>query len=450
MLDIARRALQLALKQKAVEAEAFVAENLVITIRIASSSVVETKLVRRRGIGVRVAIGRKVGFACANELKPDVIERAVSIAKARPSNPDFRGFPGPAKPKRVKGIYDAKLAALPPARATELAEVMLQTALDFDPRVEKISGALSLVVERCAIANTNGVRATDRATRLIGHLTVEARDRGRSEGLGWQGSTRLRDFDPNAVGERAAELAVRSLDQAKVGPGEYEVILEPAAVGELFYHVLGYAVNGREVYDHVSYFADKLGKRVAVEGLTIHDWGNMPGGLYSKTVDDEGVPTRRTPLIERGVLKGFVYDTHYAGKAKTRSTGNGLRLGDIPGRCHALEPSPHIANLVVSPGDLKRDELIADTKRGLLLARIWYTYPITPQLGDFSTTSRCGFLIERGKLAGAIEQVRIHENLPRLLKRVAGIGDDSKQIMPWGADASICTPSIKFAGVRMG
>ena len=450
MLDITRRALRFASKQKAEEAEAFVTENLVTTVRIASSSVVETKLVRERGIGVRVAIGRKVGFACANELKPEVIERAVSIAKARPPNPDFRGFPRPAKPKRVRGIYDARLADSPPARATELAELMLQTALDFDKRVEKVSGALNVVEERCAIANTNGVRATDRATRVIGHLTVEAKDRGRSEGLGWQGSTRLCDFDPNAVGEQAADLAVRSLEQTKVEPGEYEVILEPAAVGELFYHVFGYAVNGRDVYDRVSYFAGKLGRKVAAEGLTVHDRGNMPGGLYSKTVDDEGVPTRRTPLIDRGVLKGFVYDSHYADKAKTRSTGNGLRLGDMPGRCHSIEPSPHITNLVVSPGDFKHDELIAGTERGLLLARIWYTYPITPQLGDFSTTSRCGFLIERGEIASAIEQVRIHENLPRLLKRVAGICNDSKQIIPWGAAASICAPSIKFAGVRVG
>jgi PmbA protein len=259
----------------------------------------------------------------------------------------------------------------------------------------------------------------------------------------------LRGFDPGAVGKQAAELAVNSLNQAKVEPGEYDVILEPMAAGELLYHVFGYAVNGREVYDRTSYFADKLGQQVAVSELTLHDHGNMPGGLYSKMVDDEGVPTRKTALIERGVLKGFVYDSHYAGKANTRSTGNGLRLSDMPGRCYGLEPSPYITNLVVSPGEFDREEIISDTKRGLLLSRIWYTYPIVPQLGDFSTTSRCGFLIRDGEVAGAIQQVRIHENLPRLLKHVDAIGEKIEQVMPWAASAAICTPTLKFGGVRI-
>ena len=449
MLDQARRAVKLAQEQGVEQAEAFVSENSVTTIRIAASRVVETKRVKERGIGLRVAIGQKVGFACANELEPDLVKRAVSIAKARPPNPDFKGFPDPAELKRVKGIYDRKLVALPVARATELAELMLQTALDFDRRVDRVSGALNIVVERCAIANTSGIRTTDQGTRIFGHLTVEARDRGSSEGPGWQGSTMLRNFDPHAVGKQAAELAVKSLNPIKVEAGEHDIILEPMAVGELLYHVLGYAVNGRDVYDRISYFTDKVGQRVAAEEFTIFDHGNMPGGLYSKTVDDEGIPTRQTPLIVRGVLKGFVYDTYYAGKANTQRKGNGLRLGDMPGRCSSVEPSPYITNLRVSPGDFELDELIADTKQGLLLSRIWYTYPIIPQLGDFSTTSRCGFLIQDGEVKGGIQQVRVHDNLPRLLKQITALGKDLEQVMPWGASAAICTPSLRIRGVRV-
>jgi PmbA protein len=214
--------------------------------------------------------------------------------------------------------------------------------------------------------------------------------------------------------------------------------------------VLGYAVNGKDVYDKISYFADKLGEKVASEELNIYDWGNMSKGLCSKKIDDEGLSTRRTPLIEHGELVGFVYDCYYASKMDTESTGNGLRLGDLPGRCYAVEPSPYITNLFLESGSYEWEELIAETRKGLLLSRIWYTYPTNPQLGDFSTTSRCGFLIEEGKIVKPIKQVRIYENLPGMLKRVVGIGDDQKQIMPWGASASICTPSLKFAKVRIG
>lgn len=449
MLEIAERAVGLVKKSGADQAEAFVGENLVTTVRIAAGRVVETKNVFDSGIGLRAALGQKVGFACANSFSQELSERAVSIARARPTNPDFNGFSEPAKPKKVRDIHDRALANLQPERAAGLADLMLQAALDFDRRVVEASGALNVVVERCAIANTNGLAVEDEATRIFGHLTVEARGAGESEGSAWLGSTSIRGFDPGEVGKRAAELAVNSLGAKKVKPGKYDVIFEPAAVAEMFYYVLGYAVNGRDVYDRISYFADKLGKIVAVKGLNIYDWGNMAGGLYSKTFDDEGVPTRRTPLIEHGELVGFVYDRHYAGKAGTSSTGNGLRLIDMPGRYYGVEPSPYITNLAVEPGDFKREELIADTKNGILLSRIWYTYPITPQLGDFSTTSRCGFLIHKGEVVGAAQQVRIHENLPRLLKQITGIARDVKQAMPWGASAAICAPSLRFREVRI-
>lgn len=449
MLDIAGRAIALAKKLGAEQAEAFASENFVTTVRIAANRVLETKHISDRGLGLRVAIGKRVGFASANELSEDLVKRAISIAKARPPNPSFNGFHEPTKLRKVEGIHDRMLAKLRPPRMTELASLMLQAALDFDRRVAEVSGALNLVVERCGIANTNGVADVDDVTRIFGHLTVEARDFGRSEGSAWLGSTDLRDFDPSEVGRRASELAVNSLNPKKVKHGKYDIILEPAAAAELFYHVFGYAVNGREVHDRISYFADKLDKMVAAEELEICDWGNMPYGLYSKTFDDEGTPTQRTSLIEQGKLVGFVYDRHYAGKANTTSTGNGLRLADMPGRRYDVEPSPHITNLVIEPGDFKREELITDTQEGLLLSRIWYTYPITPQLGDFSTTSRCGFLIREGEIIGAIKQLRIHENLPKLLKRITGIANDAKQVIPWGAAAAVCAPSLRFSDIRI-
>jgi PmbA protein len=449
MLEIAEKALELTKKSGADNVEAFVGENLITTVRIAASRVIETKKVHDYGIGIRAAIGQKVGFSSANSLGQELIERAVSIARARPPNSDFNGFPEAAKPKKVSDICDRALLKLQSARASELADLMLQAALDFDRRVVDVSGALNVVVERCAVANTNGLAGADETTRIFGHLTVGSRGVGESEGGAWLGSTSLHGFNPREVGKRAAEIAVNSLGPKKVKPGKYNVILEPAAVAELFYHVFGYAVNGREVRDRYSYFTDKLGKVVAAEGLNIYDWGNMAGGLCSKTFDDEGVPTSRTPLIEHGKLVSFIYDRRYAGKANADSTGNGLRLIDMPGRYYGVEPSPYITNLAIEPGDLKREELIADTEDGLLLSRIWYTYPITPQLGDFSTTSRCGFLINNGEMVGAVQQVRIHENLPRLLKQITGIASDVKQIMPWGASGAICAPSLRFRGVRI-
>lgn len=448
MLATAQRAIELACKQGADEAEAFVSHNFITTIRIASGRVVETKQVQEGGIGLRAAIGKKVGFSSANKLTKHLIERAVSAARARPANPDFNGFPEPENIKKVVGIYDRALEDLPRDRVTGLAEEMLQTALDFDKRVTDASGAINLVVECCAVANTNGVKASDRTTKIFGHLTAEAQGQDHSEGQGWQGSTTLRGFDPGVIGEQAAELAVNSLSSQRVKPGVYDVILEPPAAAELFYHVLAYALNGKDVYDCISYFTGYLNKAVTSSELDISDWGNMPFGLSSKTIDDEGSPTKKTSLVLQGKLLNFVYDHYYGGRARRQSTGNGLRPGDF-GRSHLLEPTPHITNLVIAPRDLEHGELMENMQNGLLLSRIWYTYPITPQRGDFSTTSRCGFIIRNGEVQGAAKQVRIHENLPKLLKKVGGVGKKAENVIPWGASASVHTPCIHFHGVRI-
>ncbi|MGQ9788238.1 MAG: TldD/PmbA family protein [Candidatus Hadarchaeaceae archaeon] len=260
------------------------------------------------------------------------------------------------------------------------------------------------------------------------------------------GNTSLRDFKPDLVGRMAAEMAVKSLRARSIAPGRYDLILEPNAAAELLYHVLSYAINGKDVYDQISYFSERLGQIVAPESFNIDDWGNMPSGLCSKTIDDEGSPTQRTPLIRKGRLIGFIYDWYYGGLAGRESTGNGFRLGDF-GRSYQLSPTPHTTNLAVQPGNIEPEALIEDTRNGLLLSRIWYTYPIAPQVGDFSSTSRCGFLASKGEIKGAIKQIRLHENLPRLLRSLDGVGKNPQQIMPWGASAAVCTPILRFRDV---
>ncbi|MEM3452554.1 MAG: TldD/PmbA family protein, partial [Candidatus Hadarchaeum sp.] len=391
MISRVQRALNFAVKLGADEAEAFASDNVVVTIRIASNRVVETKLVQDSGINICAAIKNKVGFCSGNELNQELVKRALAIARARPPNPKFNGFPTPKRASKPSAIYDRDLAEICRSKIVELAEEMLQSALDFDKKIVEVSGAINLMTERCAVANTNGVEATDATTKILGHLTAEANGLDRGEGQGWMGSTTLGNFEPSLIGKQAAELAIKSLRAKKVKPGIYDVVLEPNAAAELLYHVLAYAINGKDVYDQISYFRGCLKKTVASEFFSVDDWGNMPSGLYSKTIDDEGSPTQRTPLIKEGRLVAFVYDWYYGGLAGEKSTGNGFRLGDF-GRSYQSSPTPYITNLVVQPGKAGSDELREDVRNGLLLSRIWYTYPITPQVGNFSTTSRCGFL----------------------------------------------------------
>ncbi|MGQ9788239.1 MAG: PmbA/TldA family metallopeptidase [Candidatus Hadarchaeaceae archaeon] len=151
MLSRVQRSLELALSSGAEEAEAFASKNIVMTVRIASNRVLEVKQVQDEGIGVCAVIKKKIGFSSGNRLNEGVVKRAFSIAHARPPNPKFNGFPLPRRARKVTDIYDRHLEYISRSKIVELAEDMLEAALDFDNRIFEVSGAINLIVERCAI-----------------------------------------------------------------------------------------------------------------------------------------------------------------------------------------------------------------------------------------------------------------------------------------------------------
>ena len=170
--------------------------------------------------------------------------------------------------------------------------------------------------------------------------------------------------------------------------------------------------------------------------------------MGSKPFDDEGVPTQTRNLIERGVFQNIIYDTFYAAKDDVESTGNASRSGYPVGRSADPIPFPSIHNIVVKNGDYDREEIIKETKNGLLVGRLWYTYAVNPEKGDFSCTARSGiFVIKNGEIVGPSKMVRIIDNLQRLLMNISAIGKDSKHILQWHSLPSV-TPSLRVDGIK--
>jgi PmbA protein len=168
--------------------------------------------------------------------------------------------------------------------------------------------------------------------------------------------------------------------------------------------------------------------------------------LGAKTFDDEGVPTRPNHYIKNGIFENTYSDTYNAFKENTTSSGNACRFGVPLGR--ATDPIPVCAphNLTISSGDQTQDEIIKDTKDGILVGRLWYTYPVNPIKGDFSCTARSGIFEIKNGTVFPIKSVRIIHNLPILLQNISAIGNNSKVVLPW-AGLPVTCPTIKCDGI---
>jgi len=447
------RILEYAQKLGADEAEVYFLGKQLITVRMTGGQVLESKGVHDIGVGIRVFREKSIGMAVSNDLTRESLEtttqKALAIAKIRGPAKHWKSLPKPKKVKPVPKIFDRKVAEMDLEETVNLAIRMLDEAKGFSRKIVDVSGSLNVFTDKVQIINTHGVDISQTSTSILGSITTEAEEKSsRSTGVGFQGSCSLREFNPESVGEESADMAVRSLNAQKLEAGNYSLILEPFTLAEVTSYVFAGAVTSKMYQDKVSCFQGKLGEIVSDESLSIYDDPTMAGYLGATSFDDEGVSTRRLPLIEKGVFKNLLYDTFYASKDNVASTGNAKRTGNLPGRSYSGLPFPEPHNFVVDKGTQSKDELIEDTKRGILVGRIWYTYALQPERGDFSTTTRSGaFLVQNGEIKKPILPMRINDNLPRCLQNLGGIANDVKQVTPWFG-YYLTAPTVRFDGVK--
>ena len=243
-------------------------------------------------------------------------------------------------------------------------------------------------------------------------------------------STSLKNFDVDEAGRTSGMTARDSKNPEKGNKGKYDIIFGPMAISPLL-NVIGESASMFSVESGMSFFAGKYGKMVGSKKITIYDDGTLDGGTNSTKADYEGVATRRNVLIENGMFKQYLYNTSIARKYKVESTGNaGL-----------ISPAPW--NIVVKKGDLSLNEMIKKVKKGIYVTNVWYTRFANYHTGDFSTIPRDGaFLIKNGKIIGSLKNIRISENVLRLLRNVDEIGDKPRYLRSWEARTPVLTPPI--------
>ncbi len=430
------------------ECEAFFAQRKIITVRITDSEIAEIKQNQERELAVRIIHQKRIGSAKTTNLDDiGIVESALkSTSLVKPKN-YWKSLPSNTKFTTIDKCYDQKIADISGVQASDIAQIMINSAMH--EKVTMISGSLNIVFEKVEIANSNGLSCSDKATYIAGTINADS-NLGTSpvSGIGATSSRTMSGFSPEAVGKEAAEMCINSINPQQCKADTYSIIFEPYAIGEMLAFVFSSNFNLKVYSEKRSCFADKLGKKIASENFSLIDDPHSPEGIGSKPFDDEGTPTMPRPLIESGVFSNVFSDSFYAFKEGKESSGNASRPGSPMGRSAQPIPFPSPHNLMIKGDGISKDEMIKETKKGLVVGRLWYTYPVNPERGDFSCTARSGIrIIENGIIKKPAKSVRIVHNLPVLLKNISAIGNDVKNVLQWGSLPSI-TPSIKVEGIK--
>jgi PmbA protein len=219
---------------------------------------------------------------------------------------------------------------------------------------------------------------------------------------------------PEVVGKEAARRTLRRLGAHKVASTQVPVVLDPLVAGSILDNIAD-AVNGGAIYRQSSFLAGKLGEKIAGGNITLIDDGTMPGGFGTTPFDGEGVPTRRTPVIEQGVLKSYLLNTYTARKLGLKTTGNAAR---------GLAGNPGIGsgNFFLQPGGRTPKQIIGDVKSGFYVTE-FLGFGVNLVTGDFSRGAS-GLWIENGELTFPVEEVTVAGNLRDMLNSISEIGSD--------------------------
>jgi PmbA protein len=449
-LSACQRALIHAKRLNLDECEVIFADRKITTVRITDSEIAEIKQNQEQNLGVRLIHKKRISSSQTRVIVDveKTVEQAYSpYSLLKPRN-FWESLPSESTTQRIDGLYDKKLEEIPGEKAIDIAQEMINSSTES--KVTSISGSLNIVSEKIEIENSNGLACNDKATYISGMINAES-DVGSIpvSGIGQESCRTLEKFFPEKVGNDAKNMCTGSINPVSCEADEYSIIVEPYSAGELLAFVFASNFNLKTFSEKKSCFSNKLNQSVAVENFNLIDDPHAPEGIGSKSFDDEGIATTQNHFIENGVFKNTYSDLYNAFKEDKKSSGNASRPGSPMGRDAEPFPYPAPHNLRIKVGDMSQDEMIQDTKHGLLVGRLWYTYAVNPIKGDFSCTARSGIrIIENGEIKNPGKSVRIIHNLPVMLQNISGIGNNQKNVLQWSSLPSI-TPSLRVEGIKV-
>ena len=439
---------KLAMNAGASDADAVAREGDEFSVNVRMGQVETLKESGSRALGLRVFLGKKSASASTSDLTPDGIRQlvngAIALVKVTEEDP-FTGLPEREEFGSIESdqhLYFDDVYSLPGSERIEMARRAEAAALAVDPRISNSDGgSFDAATGRKVLANSRGFLGSYRSSYAgVSAAPLAADANGHMQRDGWWSSARrLTDLEsPEAVGQEAARRTLRRLGARRVPTQSVPIVFAPEVARSLIGSIFE-AASGDSIWRGASFLTGKLDQQIAASALTIIDDNTMMlptgvGGFGTSPFDGEGLPSRRTVVVEAGVLRNYLLNTYTARKLGMKSTHNASRgLAGTPGT--------GCGNLYLEPGSLSPDEIIGDVAAGLFVTSLM-GFGVNVVTGDYSRGAT-GVWIENGQLTHAVEEVTIAGNLGEMLKNVTAIGNDLV------FRGSVASPTLRIDGMTI-
>jgi PmbA protein len=442
LLEIAQRVAARA--EPGEQIEAFVERERETSVRVYEGEIEHLTSAQVEGVGVRVIKDGRVGFAYSGTL--DEVSLAEVLADARDNvafgTPDeWAGLAAPdgVTPAPVELWRDA-LDGFATEDKVALAKELERLTLGLDGRIRVEDANYADVLGESAVATSTGIAASGRATGCYVSVSTMADDGNETQtGFGFSVGREPDEIVLAKAAGDAADRALRMLGATKPTSRKVTVVLDPFVTAQ-FLGVLSATLNGESVLKGRSLFAHRVGEQVAAPIVTLVDDATNPLAFSATPLDGEGLATRRTSLINGGVLRGFVHNSYSGRRSAAASTGNATRGGfkSTPG-CGCLA-------LSLTPGTRPQSDLIAGIDDGVLIQMVQGLHSgVNPVSGDFSTGAS-GLLIAGGALGAPVREFTIGSTIQRMLQDVAEVGADVEWLPMSAAGVSLVIRDVTMSG----
>lgn len=419
--EVASTVVRLAVEAGATDAECTVQEGSHFSVNVRMREVETLTDAGSRGVGVRVLVGKNTGSAYSSDVSGDglraMVRSAMESARITSADP-FAGLPEECGALQGNlDLYSPDVAELDSKWKIEQARAAENAALSLDPRVENSEGSsFDSHIGSTVFANSRGFVGGYRTSLVSMSVVPVARNGKGMERDYWYTSARKPSKleDPDSVGRTAAQRALRRLGSRKVPTQKVPIVFEPRTANSLLGHIFE-AVSGDSVYRKESFLAGRLGNKVLSDKMNIIDDSTLPGLFGTTPFDDEGVRSRRTVVIERGVLQSYLLNTYTARKLGLRTTANASRgLSGNAGIGHG--------NLYLEPGERSPEQMIASLPKAFYITELMGD-AVNVVNGDYSRGA-AGVWIENGELAYPVSEVTVAGTLQEMFNNVVEIGND--------------------------
>ena len=403
-------------------------------VRFANNSITISQIWNLNFYKLFLTRKNRVMNSTINDTSDDSVKKTIrnliKISKITQPNKNYFGIAeGPFRYKKIQNTYDKKIQN---TDAIDVINSAINSALKHSKRT---AGVFYTNTFQREIETSSNILASEKSSSI--QISIRAFNESDESGHAVSCSRVLNRFNPDKAGNKAGEIAKLAKKPQKGKKGTYDVIFDPLSISNLL-TLIGRFASSFIVDSGYSFLREKIGKIIGNKKVNLIDDGRIENGFNSFLFDEEGVPTKRTVVIDKGILKTYLHNSSTAKKYKAKTTGNaGL-----------ISPSP--TNIILEKGKISNEDLFHNVRNGLYITNVWYTRFQNYLTGDFSTIPRDGiFLIKNGEIIRSLKGIRISDNLQRMLLNIFDISNKPEWIYWWEVQTPVLTPTILVKNVKI-